>query len=374
MKRPLVTPRVCIIGLGLIGGSLGAAWRRSGAVERVIGYDPDEAAREIALQRGAVDETCDDAQTAISQADTVVLAAPVDAVIAMAETVCQAAIPGSVITDVCSVKRPVVARYQECLQGKASFVGGHPMAGSERQGAAAADPLLFENAAYVITPAEGADPAAVHRVEALARAVGAHPVLLDADAHDRAVAGASHLPQIVASTLMLTVGRQRIDTAAGVISPVMLAGGGLRDTTRIAASPARMWREILLSNADEILRQLDEFEAVLSSWRQALQEGDGDTLTALFSEAAQLRASVRAAQRDILPSWPELMVRIADRPGVLAQITGVLGDAGINIADVEIVRAREGEPEAIRIALTAGEDIQRAMNLLIQAGFEVRMR
>lgn len=374
MKPSFITPSLGLIGLGLIGASLGAAWRRSGAVGRVVGYDIDPAAMETALRVGAVDETCADLAAVVSGSDTVVLAAPVEAVLAMAEEVAAAAAPGAVITDVCSVKRPVVERYARCLQGKASFVGGHPMAGSERQGGEAADPLLFENAAYIITPAEGAAIAAVDRVVALARAVGAHPVHLDAHVHDRAVAGASHLPQLVASALMLAVGRQQIDTPDGPIRPVMLAGGGLRDTTRIAASPANMWREILLANADEILRQLDAFEGVLRSWRQALEARDGDALVKLFVEAAQLRAGVRAAQRDLLPRWAEIMVRIADRPGVLAEISGVLGRAGINIADVEIVRAREGEPEAIRLSLSDSKHLQRAVEMLSQAGFEVRIR
>lgn len=370
----MVIPRLSIIGLGLIGGSLGAALMSSGTVEHIVGFDPDPTTRRIALEKCAVHEVSASIGEAMRLADLVVLAAPVDAVLKMADEVAYHARPGSIVTDVCSVKRPVVQKYESRLSGKASFVGGHPMAGSERQGIGAADPLLFENAAYVITPTATTAEAAVTQVEAMARAVGAHPIRLDPAVHDKAVAGVSHLPQIIASTLMLTVGRQNIETPEGSLSPIVLAGGGLRDTTRIAASPARMWREILLANADEVLKQLDAFEAMLAQWREALATKNGDVLTDLFSEAARHQASVRARQRDLLPRWPELMIRIADRPGGLAQITGALATAGINIADVEIVRAREGEPEAIRVALADGEDVQRALEILTNEGLEVRIR
>ncbi|HEY8450062.1 MAG TPA: prephenate dehydrogenase [Bacillota bacterium] len=369
-------PDVCIVGLGLIGASLGVAWRRSGAVGRLTGVDPDARARAVAVARAAVEQAEPDLPATLPQADVIVLAAPVDAVLDMAEAVVTAARPGAIITDVCSVKRPIVERYQRALRQKdgVAFVGGHPMAGSERQGAEAADPLLFENAAYVLTPTPETDAAAVAAVEALVRALGAHPVRLDPEAHDRAVAAASHLPQLVATALMLTVGRQRIEAGSGAISPVALAGGGLRDTTRIAASPARLWRDILLTNADEILRQLDRFEETLAALRRALGAGDGAALTALFDEAARLRAGVRARQRELLPRWPELSVRLADRPGALADVTGVLARAGLNIADIEIVRTREGDPGAVRIALAGDGDVQVAAQVLREAGFEVNIR
>lgn len=282
-------PDIAIVGLGLIGGSLGLAWRRAAAVSHIVGVDPSVDARRRAIETGVVDHAVADLSQLPVNLDVVVLAAPLQSVLAMAEQVAAVVRPEMIVTDVCSAKREVVAVYEAQLTGRAAFVGGHPMAGSERHGITAANPLLFRNAPYVLTPTERTPASAVAVVKRLVEALGAKVFTLSPADHDRAIAIISHLPQLLASTLMLTTGQAIEESAPRGINPMHLAGGGFRDTTRIAASPAAMWRDILLANRDQVLEHVERFEANLALMKQAIRDQQGDTLVALLDQAARLR-------------------------------------------------------------------------------------
>ena len=279
--------RVAIVGLGLMGGSLAMALRRLPRSPRIIAASADAADLERALAQGIIDEAREDAPGAVAEADLVVYATPVSVTLELLASTCSRIPDDAVVTDVGSVKRPVVSRARALgLDGR--FVGGHPVAGSHRSGLAAARADLYDGARVWLTPA-GADdargPAAAHaleRVAALWRSVGAEPAVIGADEHDRLMAWASHLPQLAASALASALAR------AG-IAPADLGPGGA-DTTRIAASPPALWADILRHNADLMRRPLDALQGSLAELAAALDRGDGEALERLLGLASAWRS------------------------------------------------------------------------------------
>jgi prephenate dehydrogenase len=251
-----VKPTIAVAGLGLIGGSLALALSRRGY--RVLGVDrpgPLRRARRARAIEGAAR-----LEAALERARVLVLAAPPAANLRLLRRVARLA-PGAVVTDVTSVKRPIAAEAGRL--GLRGFVGGHPMAGSEGSGFGAASADLFRGQPWIVVP--GAPPAALRRVLRLVRDVGAHPVVIGAEHHDRVVARISHLPQLVAWALLAAA---RADPATR--RRLQLAGPGFRDMTRLARSPRPLWREILRANRDEVETALRDFRAALSRrglWR-----------------------------------------------------------------------------------------------------------
>ena len=243
---------VGIVGLGLIGGSIGLGLRRRWPHIEVLGVDSPEVS--VAAGRlGAITGQRDRLEQ-LKDADLVILAVPVPQIATLLEVVGRAELRGT-ITDVGSTKRRIMAAARDCAS---SFVGGHPVAGSAQSGIAHAQAGLFEHREWLLVPGH-AEEAAVQRVERLALSLGAHPRRLDADAHDRLMAYVSHLPQILATALMTTAGN-----AVGR-DGLAAAGPGFADMTRLASSPAEIWRGILASNADFVAEALSAFIAALPS-------------------------------------------------------------------------------------------------------------
>jgi prephenate dehydrogenase len=277
-----------VIGVGLIGGSFALALRRRGVVERVIGIGRTRANLEEARARGAIDEahTLDgDWPRVIGDADVVMLATPVAQYPALLAQLAPRLAAQTIVTDAGSTKQDVVAAARATLGAALPrFVPGHPIAGSERTGAAAADADLFEAREVILTPLATTDADAQSRITALWEAVGARVTTLTPDAHDRLLACVSHLPHLVAFALMDQIARR--GDAAAVIAH---AGSGLRDATRIAASSPEMWRDIALANRAALQDELARLRIVLDEIASALASGDAGALTRIFERAAALR-------------------------------------------------------------------------------------
>jgi prephenate dehydrogenase len=266
-----------LVGTGHIGGSFALALRAAGAVHKVVGHDLDPAAARRARDRGIVDEI-----GLLDGCDVVVLAVPVRAIPECAEGTHIA--PGAVVTDVGSTKRDIVARGEQAFGAR--FVGGHPIAGTERAGPDAADAALFRGRRAILTPTATTDPAARARVAALWRAAGAEVIEMDAALHDRVMALISHLPHVVAYALAGAVAPHAAELAG-------MSGGGFVDTTRIASTPPAMWIDVLIENRDAVLEALDGYEAELAALRAAIVRADAAAI-------AQLLAAARAARERIL--------------------------------------------------------------------------
>jgi prephenate dehydrogenase len=281
----LLFGRLTLAGVGLIGGSLALAARAAGLVGEVVGIGRTEANLRVARERGIVDRIATDPAAAVAGADLVVLAVPVGACAGLAEAFRPHAAPGAVLTDVGSVKRGLVAALEARWSDPGLVVGGHPIAGSEAAGAAAARAELFHGRLCVLTPTARTRPAVLARVRALWEGVGARVEEMDARTHDELLARVSHLPHLVAYALVDALAGARVDGR----SVLAYAGGGLRDTTRIAGSLAELWGDIALANAGPLRAALTEFRAALDRLEALITAGDAAGLGAALEAARTVR-------------------------------------------------------------------------------------
>ena len=278
-----IVGRVAIIGLGLMGASLGMALREQGVAREVAGYDAAPGVASRARERSAITTACDSLAEAVAGSDLVVLATPL---LAMRDLLAQMApllAPETVVTDLGSVKASVVTWADSQLPMPNQFVAGHPMTGSEQSGVEAGQPDLYQGCAWLLTPTRRTSPAALATVERIIAALGAHPLRLSPERHDRAVALASHLPLLVASALMLTVA-QSPDAA----DALAIAAGGFHDTTRVASGSPRMARDICLTNTPPLLAALDAYLDALQALRTQLAAQD-PAIEDAFSAARDAR-------------------------------------------------------------------------------------
>jgi prephenate dehydrogenase len=354
--------RLALVGTGLIGASVGLAAKRAG-IERVVGFDPDPRARELAAERGALDDAAETLADAVAGADLAVVAAPVAELPAQVTRVLEAAPERCTVTDVGSTKGPVCA----AAAGAARFIGGHPVCGSEAHGPEHARAELFDGATWFLTPVAATDPQRYRALHGFVSSLGAVPVAVDPAAHDRLLALTSHLPHALANLLLNQAGGTRVEGH----EPLAAAGGSLRDMTRVAGANPRIWVDIFLDNADALREALGEHRRRVDQLERALATGDAGFLARWIGEAAtNRRRLLRGAYPDEGPI-ERLLVRVPDRPGVLAGITQALGAERINIEDFEL---RHDSPErgGLLTLLVAGEeDARRAATLLEAQGYSV---
>lgn len=277
----LLFNRLVIAGVGLIGGSLGLAARERGLVGEVVGFGRTEVNLRVALERGIIDSYTFDPGEAARGADLLLLAVPVEATGPTAEKFIPVLPPGCIITDAGSTKERVVTTMERLLPPALSFVGAHPIAGTEHAGAAAAFATLFEERLCVLTPTPRTDPTALARVRALWTGVGMRVEEMDVVTHDQILARVSHLPHLIAFSVMNAV----LEARAANVDPLGYAGSAFTDLTRVAASPAEMWRDICLSNRDALLRAISEFEGALAEIKAHVANEDGKALEAAINRA-----------------------------------------------------------------------------------------
>ena len=314
--------RAAVVGTGLIGGSLGLALCRQGW--HVTGRDRDEARAATALALGALDAIGDDPDAELTFVATPVGAVAVEAVAALRG--------GGVVTDVGSVKGSIVAGVDD-----PRFVGGHPMAGSEQDGVEGADPELFTGAVWVLTPVESTDADAHSLVRATVSSFGADVVELTPERHDALVAVVSHVPHLAAASLM-GLAAERAEEHAALLR---LAAGGFRDMTRIAAGSPTIWPDICVENRDAIVEVLTRFEGALGDMRRRVEDADRPALLSVLEGARTARMNLPG--RVTTPAeLAEVRIPVPDRPGVLAEVTTLAGELGVNIADMEVAHSSEG--------------------------------
>ena len=355
-----------IVGVGLIGGSLGLSLIGRSLASTVVGVGRNPENLRLAVECGAIHEAAENLAAAVAGADLVVLAAHVGAVNGLLKEMLPSLTEGTVVTDVSSVKVKIVRFAAELMPPGVFFVGGHPMAGSEQQGVKGADPYLFENAYYILTPLPNTPRFACDRVKNMAEGVGARVVEMAPEEHDRAVAAVSHLPHLTAVALVRTL----VSLSDGE-KFLPLAAGGFRDSTRIAQSNPLMWRDIFLSNSDMLLDMCGSFRRQLELLENAVAAGDGQRILDLLEEAREVRRHAPAKTKGYLPALYPIMVSVPDRPGAIADLAAQLGAAGINIADIEILRVREGVGGSVRVAFAAEDEQNLAVEELRKRGMQV---
>lgn len=284
--------QVAIVGVGLIGGSLGMVLKQQGLAKRVIGVGRSIENLELAVKVGAIDRYERDPQRALPGTDLIVLATPLERYADHLTKWADCLEAGTVITDVGSVKRRVVEQAQQLLPAHAPFVGAHPIAGKETSGVAAASPDLFRGATCVLTPTAQTNTTALRRVRAMWERAGSTIITMEPDLHDWILGAVSHLPHVAAFALMNVLRTLEASKQEG-LDLLAYSGGGLRDTTRIAASSPEMWRDICLWNRDNLLTMIDQYIGHLQAFRNRLDQRDAQGLEALMSQAREARARLR---------------------------------------------------------------------------------
>lgn len=327
--------RAAVVGTGLIGGSVAAALREAGW--HVTGTDEDAPRLARAVERGLLDATGVD-----PDAEVTFIATPVGTVPQLAR---QALERGGVVTDVGSVKAPLVAAIDH-----PRFVGGHPMAGSEALGVDGASAGLFNGATWVLTPDDQTDPDALALVHGIVRSLGAEVLTMDPAQHDRVVATVSHVPHLAAATLMSVAD----DRSMEHVALKRLAAGGFRDMTRIAAGDPGIWLDICADNRDAILEVFDGLLGSLAEMREIVAAGDSAQLGERLHRAQQARRNLPSGAPDP-EELVELHVVVADRPGELAAVTKLATDVDVNVYDIEVTHAAAGNPATL--ILVVAEDV-----------------
>ncbi len=281
--------RVAVVGLGLIGGSIGLALHNANAAQQITGYDLGKGVTDRARKIGAIDQACDALADTVRGAELIILATPIGAMRSLLQNVATLASPGSVVTDVASTKTQIISWAEEYLPASISFVGGHPLAGREISGVDSANAALFKDRIYCLTPTKRTSSAALNKVCKLIEVLGARVRFLESVEHDGQVASVNHLPFVASAILMNTVAE---GPAWG--DAVMLAGGGFRDMTRLANGSPEVYRDICLTNREALVRWLSEYISELNTFRDQLASHDS-SLVQTFAKAQQLREQWQTA-------------------------------------------------------------------------------
>lgn len=355
--------RVGIFGMGLVGGSVALGLREHGLAAEVVGYDPDGAALDVALGRGVIDRAHPALGAWIGELDVGVLAAPVGALGVLGAAVGRWATARTRLwTDVGSVKGAVVPVLEGVL---GRYVGGHPMAGRETPGVEHAFAGLLESAVWVVTPTEASDPGAVALLREMVGGLGAYAFEIGAAEHDALVARVSHLPYLMAVALMLLVGRH-----AEREQLMFLSAGGFRDLTRVASGAPTMSRDMVSENRECVKVALAEVRVVLEELEGALDAPE--LLLERAREARAAREALPVVKRALLPPLFDVVVALPDRPLELARLATVLGDAGVNIRDIEVLNVRGSGGEAMRVGVGTADDADKARVALEARGYRVK--
>ena len=351
------------IGLGLIGGSLARALKSHDGSNIIAAYNRSPEPLEQAVSDGVVDIALNEIGEGFADCDVIFLCLPV---ITNAEALSKLAPfigPDTIVTDVSSVKGTIMKAAEEAGL-KEHFVGGHPMAGSERTGYIASSKDLYRNAYYIITPFEEGDKKA-EVLKEIAVSIGAIPIIMDSAKHDRIVAGVSHIPHLAAAALVELV--KNNDYEDGLMKTV--AAGGFKDITRVASSSPTMWKEICESNEVNISEFLDDLIGKLSEIKDMVDDGNGDYIADLFDDAGTYRNSFNTLSAGPIKDSHKFSVDISDEPGAIASVATILAVSGINIKNIGIQHNREYIGGDMTVGFWDGDSKTRAAEILKGKGY-----
>lgn len=356
------------IGLGLIGGTLARAIRQKYPTSTILAHDIDIESLRSAQQEGIIDQISFDIDTSFSKCAVIFLCAPVasnnDNLLRLKPYLSS----NTLLTDVGSVKSDIHAHIAS-LGLNNQFIGGHPMAGSERIGYLNSKAEILENAYYILTPTLEVPKEKIDFYQQLVSSFGAIPLVLSAKEHDFFTAGISHLPHVISASLVNLV--QASDNADGVMK--MIAAGGFKDITRISSSSSTMWEHICMTNSENIIQLLQLYIHSLQQIQTVIQEHDSEKIFSFFESARIYRESFIEASSGPIKKVFVLYVEIPDEPGALATIVTLLAFQRINIKNIGITHNREVEEGSLRIELHEEKDVQRAKKILTDKNYQVRI-
>lgn len=354
------------IGLGLIGGSIAKALKASDPSIQIIAYDTNENTLLQALQEKTADNITDTIDERFGTCDYIFLCAPVSHNDENLLKIQKNISPATILTDVGSVKTPI-HEHIAALGLSGQFIGGHPMAGSERTGYANSKSLLLQNAYYILTPSELTDYDKIMAYQNLVIKMGAIPLIMSYEEHDLVTAGISHLPHLVAATLVNLV--KETDSKDGIMK--LIAAGGFKDITRIASSSPVMWEQICMTNCENIKKFLSLYICSLNEVLERLESNDEQSIFDLFNSARTYRDSFISASSGPIKRIFDMTVEIADKPGALASIATLLATHNISIRNIGITHNREAAEGAMRIEFYDNEAMDKAEKILLQNHYQI---
>lgn len=352
------------IGLGLIGGSIAKALRQTFPEMKLIGYDLDEASLSMALEEGVLSGYVTKLSAPLFDCDYLFLCAPVSRNDAMLTALKSRLKKGTIITDVGSVKQTT---YQAITKAGLSsvFIGGHPMAGSEKTGYGNANPLLLENAYYILTPTPEVPSDKVSELKRMVSGMGALPLIIDCEKHDYITAAVSHVPHVIAAALVNLV--KESDDEKGLMKTI--AAGGFKDITRISSSSPVMWQSVCLTNTDNILKLLSDYIQGLLEIKESLTKKSERKIYDFFDEAKEYRDSFVNGSHGPIKKVHAIFVDIPDVPGSLAKTATILANHNLSIKNIGIMHSREFQEGALRIEFYDEATVTDATAVLRDNGY-----
>jgi len=357
------------VGLGLIGGSIAKAIRQTMPDSRIIAYDINSDTLSLAKKEGIVDVVLSKIDNSFGQCDYLFLCAPVSKNDENLKILAKFINKDCTLTDVGSVKTDIHSHI-EALGLSSRFIGGHPMTGSERTGYQNSKAVLLENAYYILTPTKDVPLEKVTAYQNLVETLGTIPLVLSCEEHDYVTAAISHLPHVIASSLVNLV--QDSDSENGVMK--MIAAGGFKDITRIASSSPVMWQQICLTNTENIISLLNDYIEALSAIKEKLESKDAKALFCFFEKARDYRESFIEASSGPIKKTYSLNVDIIDKTGSLASVATLLADHNINIKNIGIVHNREVEAGTLRIEFYEELSSIHALSVLQKNGYHIHKK
>lgn len=355
------------IGLGLIGGSIAKAIRKYHPDYHILAYNRSKEALASALSSGIIDGVCEEMKDPrFGTCDYVFLCAPVEINLECLAYLKEIRQDGCIITDVGSVKGIIHQKVEE-LGMTDCFIGGHPMAGSEKTGFDHSNERILENAYYILTPGGEVGLEYIGDFTELIRSLGAIPMVLTAEEHDFITAGVSHLPHIIASALVNLV--KTLDNDAEYMKTI--AAGGFRDITRIASSSPVMWQQICLENHENISNVLDDYIRMLIQIRCSIDNKEADNIFDMFASSKDYRDSIDIVDNSLIPRSYVLYIDVADEAGAIATIATILATEKVSIKNIGIIHNREFEDGVLKIEFYTDAALEQAKVLLTKRNYKI---
>lgn len=361
--------QVGFIGLGLIGGSIAKAIKKNNLSKKIIAYDIDSSSLDLAYREQIVDVCVEDIDERFKECSIIFLCCPVQVNIDIFNQLIKIVNNDCIITDVGSTKEAIMAAVN-ASNSSIPFIGGHPMAGSEKYGYGASTARLFENAYYILTPANNTQDLHLNTLYSLLKSINALPIVVTPDQHDFITATISHVPHIIAASLVNMV--KNLDSNEGYLHT--LAAGGFKDITRIASSSPAMWQQICLSNKTNIIKILSYFRTDLDIIINMIQEGDQHVIYDFLEGARTYRDSFQEKKAGaLLPSYA-VTVDVEDKPGIIAQIAFLLSEHEISIKNIGIINNREHTSGVLEIVFYDESCLEKSIDILTKMQYVVYKR
>ncbi|GGM22888.1 prephenate dehydrogenase [Paraliobacillus quinghaiensis] len=365
-----MTKTVLVAGLGLIGGSL-AINIKENTDYHLIGFDVNSQTLDYSLKNRIVDEVVTDFKKAVKQADICILAAPVSKTIELIDQLKHIVVDKPLlITDVSSVKKPIIEAASGITSDMITFIGGHPMAGSHKKGIEAAKGHLFENAIYILSPDDSCSSKNLRELENLLKGTRSTILKLDPTEHDEMTSVISHFPHLIASSLV----HQAKKWQKKHVNIPTLAAGGFRDITRIASSNPAMWQDIFFQNKSIIQDLLEDWVNEMTDLKKLLETDDKISMYQYLEQAREYRDGLDTKKKGAIPSFYDVYVDIFDQTGALLKVVSLLAQKDISIKNIEILEMREGITGVLRLSLLSQKDQIESNRLLIENGYETMLQ